>query len=141
MRKGKRVRDRTVAGRAASQPCGRLEAGARHQRLDALVHVAKALLQPNHGLAVGGEAEMAGLDDAGMNRTDRDLVKAVTRDRQEDIGRSGRRPTAALSERVLQIPETKIEPRSRVRQADRLKAVKVAQRALETNGRRMKRPD
>ncbi len=53
--------------------------GARHQRLDALVHVAKALLQPNYRLAVGGKTEMPGLDDAGMNRTDGNLMQALAR--------------------------------------------------------------
>ena len=64
-----------------------LERGALHQRLDALVHVAEPLLQPHHGFAVGGEAEMAGLDDAGMHRADRNLVQALAFDRQERVGR------------------------------------------------------
>ena len=56
--------------RAHRRPCCRRRCGrqaraarssdrARHQRLDALVHIAEPLLQPHHGLAVGGEAEMA----------------------------------------------------------------------------------
>ena len=53
------------------------------QPLDALVGVAEPLFQPHHRLAVGGEAEMAGLDDAGMHRPDRDLVQAVALRRQE----------------------------------------------------------
>jgi hypothetical protein len=40
------------------------------------VDVAEPLLEPDHRLAVGGEAEMAGLDDAGMDRADRNLVQA-----------------------------------------------------------------
>ena len=56
------------------------------QRLDALVRVAEPLLQPHHGLAVAGEAEMPGLDDAGMHRADRDLVQVLALDRQECIG-------------------------------------------------------
>ena len=60
------------------------------QPVDALVHVAEPLLQPRHGLAVGGEAEMAGLDDAGMHRPDRNLVQALALDRQEFVGRRDR---------------------------------------------------
>ena len=61
--------------------------GAVHQAVDALVHVAKPLLQPHHGFAIAGEAEMARLDDAGMHRTDGDLMQALAFDRQERIAR------------------------------------------------------
>ena len=88
---GERIGDRAVAGGAAGEPRGLVEVGARHQRLDALVHIAEALLQPHHRLAIGGEAEMAGLDDAGMHRADRDLVQALAFGRQEGIGRARRR--------------------------------------------------
>ena len=47
-----------------------------HQAFDALVDIAKPLLQPHDCFAVGGEAKMARLDDAGMHRADRDLVQA-----------------------------------------------------------------
>ena len=60
-----------------------LERGALHQGFDALVHIAEPLLQPHHVLAIGGEAEMSRLDDAGMHGTDRDLVQAFALDRQE----------------------------------------------------------
>jgi hypothetical protein len=39
--------------------------------------IAEPLLQPHDMLAIGVEAEMAGLDDAGMDRTDGDLVQRV----------------------------------------------------------------
>ena len=60
-----------------------LERRAGHQRLDALVHIAQPLFEPHHRLAIRGEAEMARLDDAGMDRADRDLVQALALDRQE----------------------------------------------------------
>ncbi len=82
-----------------------------HQVIDALVHVAQALLQPHHGFAVAGEAEMARLDDAGMHRADRNLMQAFAFHRQERI----RRGIRAM-----------IEPGARVGQADRLKAEQVA---------------
>ena len=63
-----------VAGDAAGEPGAAGEVGTLEQPLDALVHIAQALLEAGHGLAIGGEAEMAGLDDAGMHGADRDLV-------------------------------------------------------------------
>ena len=62
---------------------GLVDRSARAERLDALVHIAQPLLQPGDGLAVGGEAEMAGLDDAGMNGADRDLMQARAFNGQE----------------------------------------------------------
>jgi len=44
------------------------------------MHIAEPLLEPHHRLAVGGEAEMAWLDDAGMDRADRDLVQILSFD-------------------------------------------------------------
>ena len=62
--------------------------------VDALVHIAQPLLEPHHGLAVGGEAEMAGLDDAGVHRADRNLVQVLALGGQEGVG-SRRTPCAA----------------------------------------------
>src|SRR4029450_3567993 len=53
--------------------------------LDALVHVAEALLEPQHLFADDRKAEVPRLDDAGVDRTHRDLVHAVTADRDEWI--------------------------------------------------------
>ena len=94
---GERIGDRAVAGDAAGEPRRPVDVGAGHQTLDALVDVAEPLLEPHHGLAVGGEAEMAGLDDAGMDRPDRDLVQALALGGQEAIGAraAGRRRSRA----------------------------------------------
>ena len=53
--------------------------------LDALVHVAQPLLEPQHLLADDLEAEVAGLDDAGVHGSDGDLVHAVAFDAHERI--------------------------------------------------------
>ncbi len=53
--------------------------------LDALVHVAEALLEPQHLLADHGEAEVAGLDDAGVHGADGNLVHAVAFDPHECV--------------------------------------------------------
>ena len=41
------------------------------------MHIAEPLLQAHDVLAIGGEAKMAGLDDAGMHRADRHLKDAL----------------------------------------------------------------
>jgi len=56
-----------------------------HQRLDALVHIAQSLLEPDDRFAVGGESKVPGFDDAGMHRPDRDLVHFVAGDAGERI--------------------------------------------------------
>ena len=87
-REGKRIGDRAVAGGAAGEPRRLRDRAPAIRRFDPLVDVAEALLEPHDGLAVGGEAEMPGLDDAGMHRADRDLVQALAFARQEGIGRA-----------------------------------------------------
>ena len=47
-----------------------------HQRLDPLVHISKTLFQPHDRLAIGGEAEVAWLNNAGMDRSYRNLMQA-----------------------------------------------------------------
>ena len=93
-----------------------------HQMIDALVHVAKALFEPHHRFAIGGEAEMARLDDAGVNRADGNLMQAFAFHRQERIGGRIR---------------TMVEPRARVGQSDRLESEQIARRTLQANGRRV----
>src|ERR1700687_2992286 len=67
----------TVAGGATSKSRRALKRSAGHQRLDAFVHIAEAFLEPGHGLARSGEAEMSWLDNARMNRSDRDLMQVL----------------------------------------------------------------
>ena len=47
--------------------------------------IAKPLLEPQHFLADNGKTEMAGLDDAGVDRADRDFVYPVAFDADEGI--------------------------------------------------------
>ena len=112
-----------------------LERRARHQRLDALVDVAEPLLQAHHRLAIGGEAEMAGLDDAGMHRADRDLVQALALGRQEGVGRARRRRRGVL--RAAARASGRGRARAGVVEALRLKAVQIADRALQPDRRRV----
>ena len=134
---GERIGDGAVARCAPGQLRAAFDARARHQRFDALVHIAEPLFEPRHRLAIGGEAEMPGLDDAGMDRADRDLVQALALDRQEIV--RGLRPTrlAGFAERMGHAPEAEIEPGPGVGRTARLQAVQAADGALEPVGRRM----
>ena len=112
---------------------------ARHQAVDALVHVAQPLLQPHHRLAVGGEAEMAGLDDAGVHRPDRDLVHRRAFGRMEGVGVAGCRRGLAPAERVPHAPAAVVEPAARIGRVLGLQPVEVADGALQPQGGRMQR--
>ena len=102
------------------------------------MHVAQPLLEPHNSLAVGGEAEMAGLDDAGMHWPDRNLVEALAFRRQERIGQTLDRSGRARAERMADAPEAEVEPRPRIRQTDRLQAMKSADGAFEPDRGRMR---
>ena len=75
------------------------------------MHVAEPLLQTYDSLAIGAEAEVSGLDDTGVDRTDRDLVQTLAFDRQEPVvtrdplvpGAAGRwrRPTTVVEPGTL----------------------------------------
>ena len=52
--------------------------------------IAQPLFEADDRLAAGGEAEVSGLDDAGVNGADRNLVEAFALGRQEWIGKPGR---------------------------------------------------
>ena len=49
------------------------------------MHVAKALLEPQHFFADDLEAKVPGLDDSGVDGTDRDLVHAIAGDPDERV--------------------------------------------------------
>ena len=74
-REGERIGDCAVAGNPARQPRRVRDRRADHEVVDAFVHIPQPFLQAHDGLAVGGEAEVSGLDDAGMNRADGDLMQ------------------------------------------------------------------
>ena len=57
----------------------------RHQSLGTFVNVAKPLLEPHDRFAVRREAEMAGLDNARMDRANRDFMQALAFGRQECV--------------------------------------------------------
>ena len=80
-----RIGDRAVARHAPGEPSG-VEHRQRLEALfDPLVCVAEPLLEPQHLFADDLEAEMSGLDDACMHRTDGYFVNAVTFDFHEVV--------------------------------------------------------
>ncbi len=134
---GDPVRDGAVAGGARGKLRRALDRRARHQRFDAFVHVAQALFEPHHRLARGGKAEMSRLDDAGMDRAYWNLVQVFAFHRQEYVGGARIRRRHARAERMLHVPKAEIEPRPRVRRADRFESVKAMNGAFEPDRRRM----
>ena len=129
--------------RAASR-AARSRSAPRHQRLDALVDIAEPLFEPHHRLAVGGEAEMPGLDDAGMHRADRNLVQAFAFDRAGRRSASRLRPAPALvrAKRMRDVPAAVVEPGPRGPAAPSAASpIEIVDRALEPDGRRMQRAD
>jgi hypothetical protein len=84
---------------------------------------------------------MAGLDDAGMDRTDRDLVKILAFDREKLVSARLDPRLFGFAERLGDTPGAEVQPRPRVRRAGRLEAVKAADRAFEPVRRRVKRRD
>ncbi len=75
--------------------------------------ITEPFFEPGHGLAVGRKTEMAGLDDARMDRADRDLVQAVSVHGQElVVRRIAARRKSSGAERSVKAPLAMIEPRA-----------------------------
>ncbi len=80
-----RAGDGRVAGHAGGEAMPLEDRQIGEASLDALVHIAETLLEPEHLLANDREAEMTRLYDAGVHRTDGNLVDPVPRDPYERI--------------------------------------------------------
>ena len=85
------------------------------------MRVAKPLLEPHHGFAAGVEAEMAGLDDPGMDGADRNLMQARSLGFEEGVGVGGAVMGLAAPKRMAQRPAAVIEPAAAVRRSEREK--------------------
>src|SRR4029450_5423315 len=118
--------------------------------LDALVHVAEALLEPQHLFADDRKAEVPRLDDAGVDRTHPDLVHALTADTGEwrsaaPADRDEWIPLPLALERTAAValpsqwvkvrrPRAMAQPRPRVQRAVRSHAEQVEDSALHAVG-------
>ena len=103
-----------------------------------LVHIAQPLFQPHHRLAVAREAEVAGLDDAGVHGADRDLMQRRALRGMEDVGRAGRGCRLRPPQRRAHTPAAVVEPGPRIGRALRLEPVEIADGALQAQSRRMR---
>ena len=102
-----------------------------HKMRDALVHVAEPLLEAHDGLAVGGEAEVAGLDDAGVYRPDGDLMHRRAFGRMERIAIAAGRRRCPVAVRMAQTPAPMVEPAPVIGAAVGLQPIEVADGALQ----------
>src|SRR5262245_36961507 len=84
---------------------------------------------------------MPRLDDPCMHRAYRNLVQALPLGGEECVSGRLRRWISAGTERVAHAPEAQVEPRPCVRKAPRVQPVKVAQRPLEPDRRRVQCAD
>src|SRR5947209_6238126 len=105
------------------------------------MNIAEALFEPHYGLAIRREAEMAGLDDAGVHRPDRNLVQILAFHREEEKRRGPGRLFGVRPERLHDLPGAEIKPRAQVPQAGGLEPIEIADRALEPDRRGMHRAD
>jgi hypothetical protein len=71
---GERMRGRRVTADAFGEIGGPGCGTALEEFFQAAVHEPQPHLEPQHGLADNGEPEMAGLDQPGVHRPDRDLI-------------------------------------------------------------------
>ena len=106
--------------------------------VDALVDVSEALLEPRYGLAVGGEAEMARLNNAGVHRTDGYLMQSLAVHGLKCIvGRIPKQRWFPRTERRAQPPRAVIEPRSFIGRTSRGVAIEIHDCAFEPDRGRM----
>lgn len=108
--------------------------------LDAFVRVAEAFLEAHHDLAVGADAEMPRLDDAGMNRSDRQLVDVLSFDRQEAVFLGWPGVLPPRGERSMHPPFAVIEPGAPIRQPGRRQCEQIGGGPLQPDRRRMDPP-
>ena len=111
---GDAVGDRRVAADARRQDGRALDARAARQAVDALVDIAEPLLEPHDRLAAGVEAEMAGLDDPRVDRTDRNLVQILRPRAKEGVRVRRAVMRDRPPERMTHRPSAVIEPAPRV---------------------------
>jgi len=82
---GPGISDRRVAGNAPGQPRTVGQTHADEALFDPFVRPAQAFFQTQHAFTHRREAEMAGLDDAGVDRANGDFMHAIAFDANESI--------------------------------------------------------
>ena len=112
--------DGGIAGDPRGQPVAFEQGQLGETPLDALVHIAEVLLEPEDLLAHDRKAEMARLDDARVHRSDRNLVDAFALDRHERVVINGKRGMLIGNCRIAQGmegggPRSMTQPRPLIR--------------------------
>jgi hypothetical protein len=97
------------------------------------VHVAQPLLQSHNRLAIGGEAEVAGLDDAGVYRPHWNLMQRWAFGSAERVGLAARVTALPPAEWLAQPPASVVEPSPHIGRAVGLQPVQIAQGALQAD--------
>ncbi len=138
-REGDAVGDRRIAAHSRSQDSGALDACAARQAVDPFVDIAETLLEPHHGFAACVEAEVARLDDACVDRTDRNLVQSCALRAKEGVGVRRAVVRVGPPKRMTYGPSAVIEPASRVSSIGRGKPEEIAGRAFKSTRRSMDR--
>ena len=103
--------------------------------------IAEPFFEAHHRLAIGVKTEVAGLDDTGMDRPDRNLMQRRTFGSEERVGISRRGVGRGGTERMAHAPAAVIEPRSRIHRIVGDETVEIRNRALESHRRRMRPSD
>ena len=132
LRECETIGDCAVPGNARGDFCRLIDRSARTERLYALVHIAEPLFEAGDGLAVGCKAEMARLDNAGVNRADGNLMQTHAFNGQEFVPLFGSRRPAW--------PHAMVEPGAVIGEPDGICAVKIAHRPFQPHRRRMMPP-
>ena len=133
-----RIRHRTVPGHARRNSCGFVDRLVAEQLLDALVRIAETLFEPDYRFAARREAEMTGLDDPRMHRTDRNLMQTRALSLEKPVGRQRRVRSRRLGQWQVIGPASVIEPRPWIGQPDKFDAEQIADRPLQARCGRVK---
>jgi hypothetical protein len=104
--------DHGIAGDRLGHQHGRESRARFQQPLDATVLVAEHDLQKQHLLTVRLKPEVPGLDDAGVDGTDGDLMYLLAAHLKEWVGLPVERPEVARQSGVIRwVPPNRLEPR------------------------------
>ena len=132
---GDRIGNRTVAGRPGRQSRRPIERSAGYQRLDALVRISQSFLKADDCLAGRVKTKMPRLYNASMHWADWNLMQPFSLGRQESVWRKGSVRWCSRAKRRDDRPSSMVQPRPRIRRADRLIAEQILYRALQADRR------
>ncbi len=139
--KGPSIGDRAVARDPAGKARSLIERRIHHQPIDAFVHIAEPFFEPHDNFAIGGKAKMAGLDNAGMHGSHRNLMQRFAVCRQKCVRRAGRVGRLRVPTRIFNAEAAVIEPRALIRRTLWRESEEIVDRAFEPQGGQMNARD